>query len=246
MYNLFFLLALSLCSSANLLSPLLSPNHPLQKPLSESSCNCENTNSTGPRTNPPSICNDARLGPEELPRKLPLLSFVSDYDRFGGLTPGQFLAKWTNSTTGRWIYPPKDGFHLDVYGNPILGNLTLEVGTLVDRFGSESGKYVSAADAPYDQRSLPPSSLTTPKEQPGNSTEDLLRYPFGYHVYTVKKPLNVTGGPIAPWFGQPGLGAQFFIGATGNITQLIEWGFLERLHKRKIHTGAGEGGGCGL
>ena len=248
MYTSFFLLLAPWCTSAFSLSQLLSPDHPLQQPLSDSNstCDCTNTNSTGPRTNPPSICNDARLGPVDLPQELPLLSFVSDYDRFGGSTPGDFLATWTDPVTGRWKYPEQDGFHLDVNRKPISGNMTLEVGTLVDRFGSETGKFVSAADAPFDQRSLPPASLNTPKETPKNSTEELHKYPYGYHVYIVKKPLVVVGGPIAPWFGQPGLGAQFNIGATGTVEQLIEKGFLERLHKSDVKPGRGERGGCGF
>lgn len=44
----------------------------------------------------------------------------------------------------------------------------------------------------------------------------------------VKQPLTVLGGPIAPWFGQPGLGAQFYTGDTGNIMSLIDQGYLER------------------
>ena len=115
--------------------------------------------------------------------------------------------------------------------------MILEVGTQVDRFGSESRTYVSAADAPFDQRSLPPSSL--------NTAPDGL-FPYGYHVYIIKKALTVEGGPIAPWFGQPGLGAQFNIGKTGNVLKLIELGYLERLHKKDIKPGPGKGGDCGL
>lgn len=87
------------------------------------------------------MCRDPRLGPRRLPRRFPLLSFVSDYDRFGGQTPGEFLKKWTDPSSGSYRYPPSDGFHLDTAGNPIKGNLTLAVGTQIDRFGSEYGMY---------------------------------------------------------------------------------------------------------
>ena len=99
-----------------------------------------------------------------------------------------------------------------------------------------AGKFVSAAESPYDQRALPPSNLDTPPDAPD--------YPFNYHVCTVNKTLPVIGGPIAPWFGQPGLGAQFYIGDTGNILQLIEKGYLVRHHKSEIAPGPGRGGGC--
>ena len=64
---------------------------------------------------------------------------MSDYDRFGGLTPGQFLAEWTNN--GSFVYPPQDGFQLDTSGNPMQANMTLLTGTKLDRFGSEYGKW---------------------------------------------------------------------------------------------------------
>ena len=103
------------------------------------SCDCSGTSPALPGGNG-SICQDWRLGPVEIPRKLPLLSFVSDYDRFGGQKPGDFLKKWTNPTSGRWVYPDNDGFCLDQQGRAIVGNMTLEVGTKVDRFGSEGGE----------------------------------------------------------------------------------------------------------
>lgn len=87
--------------------------------------------------------------------------------------------------------------------------MLLPPGTLLDRFGGETGlstsaidsveintlliftgTYLSAADAPYSQRSLPPSNLNDNSYYPG--------FPYNYHVYRVKKELEVTGGPIAP------------------------------------------------
>lgn len=240
MYS-FLALFLFLNLSTAISIPNIRPN-PLQQPLltheTNSTCDCSNTNSSGPPTYPPSICNDPRLGPIGLPRTLPLLSFVSDYDRFGGDTPGKFLVKWTDEKTGRWIWPKAAGYSLDIEGKPIVGKMILEVGTQVDRFGSENGTYVSAADAPFDQRSLPPSSLSTPVDG---------LYPYGYHIYTVVKPLMVEGGLIAPWFGQPGLGTQFNLVAMGTVWQLTEeLGYLKRIHKGDVDPGAGSGGGCGL
>ena len=102
----------------------------------------------------------------------------------------------------------------------------------------DEGTYVSAADAPYSQRALPPSNLDTPAGS--------YDYPYNYHIYNVVKSFEVEGGPIAPWFGQPGLGAQFYIGATGNILKLLEDGYLERVKKSSVRPGAGKGGDCGL
>ncbi|KAL8991586.1 MAG: hypothetical protein Q9169_007830 [Polycauliona sp. 2 TL-2023] len=183
------------------------------------------------------ICGDPRLGPAELPTMFPLLSFVSNYDRFGGLEPGDFLDKWTNSTTGYYQYPPKDGFLLNSDGEPIQGNFTLTVGMQVDRFGKEGGKYIAAADAPFDQRALPPDALNTDPELP--------EYPINYRIYNVIKEFEVLGGPIAPWFGQPGYGVQFFTGAIGNVSTLIEQGYLEETDIRTVEPGSGNGTRCG-
>ena len=87
------------------------------------------------------ICGDYRLGPNTLPSVLPALSLVTNYDRFGGKTPGEYLRLWTNASTGRYVYPPFDGFQLDSDAKPIKGKMMLGVGQEVDRFGSEKGMY---------------------------------------------------------------------------------------------------------
>jgi hypothetical protein len=112
------------------------------------------------------VCGDTRLGPKRLPTHLPLDSLLETYDRFGGLCPGQFLAKWFNSTSGYYNYPPIDGFQLNTASAPIEGTITFPVGFLIDRFGSEYGSFVSPAGAPYMQRALPPSNLDTDPSDP--------------------------------------------------------------------------------
>ncbi|KAL2055648.1 hypothetical protein ABVK25_003890 [Lepraria finkii] len=174
------------------------------------------------------VCGDERLGPKDLPNTLPLLDVVYKYHPFGKKTPREFLNKWTHHD-GSYKYPLLNGFQLDIDGVPILGNMTLVVGTTVDRFGSESGQYVSAADAPFSQRSLPPSSLDAPVNDK--------RYPYNYHIYTVNREFTVIGGPIAPWFDQPGLGAQYFLGATETINGLKEKGYLKELNLTELGTG---------
>ncbi|KAJ3036900.1 hypothetical protein HDV00_002244 [Rhizophlyctis rosea] len=170
------------------------------------------------------VCGDSRLGPVKLPKRLPLDSVLEIYDRFGGLCPGEFLKAWFNTTSGWWNYPVQAGFSLDTSGRPIQGNLTLPVGTLIDRFGSEYGTYVSPAAAPYMQRALPPSNLDTPQDDP--------QFPYNYHVYRVKKPLTVLAGPITPWFGQPGQGVQYML--YSNVLSLINTTVLEAVDPRAL------------
>lgn len=124
------------------------------------------------------ICGDKRLGPVVFPQDPPLDSALESYDRFGGLTPQQFLEKWwdpdyanRDGSKGAWKYPPQEGFSLDIsvtsfLPRPIAGNLELTNGTLVDRFGGESGRFLGAYGAPYIQRALPPDNLDTPQTDP--------------------------------------------------------------------------------
>ncbi|KAK4158053.1 hypothetical protein C8A00DRAFT_39609 [Chaetomidium leptoderma] len=178
------------------------------------------------------LCGDSRLGPTRLPLRsddlavAPVLAnALYGYDRFGGLCPGEFIRQWFNESEGWWNYPPQSGFVVanpeggpttQRGGVPIQGKVTLAEETLLDRFGSEYGTFVSPAGAPYAQRALPPSNLVV-----GD-----VAYPYNYHVYTVVKPLVVLAGPIAPWFGQAGAGVQYMI--YQNVATLISDGFLRR------------------
>ena len=109
------------------------------------------------------VCGDARLGPVKLPTSIVLDDLVDGYKRFGDLCPGQFLAKWYNSTAESYNYPPQAGFQLNTDDSPIEGTISLPVGLQIDRFGSEYGTYTSPRGAPYMQRALPPSNLDTPQ-----------------------------------------------------------------------------------
>lgn len=111
---------------------------------------------------PQYICGDPHLGPTQLPTHLPLDTLFSTYNRFSGLCPGAFLIKYFNASAGnggRWIYPDYDGFELDTVNKTISGTILLKPGTLLDRFGAETGGFLSPAEAPFLQRSLPPDSL---------------------------------------------------------------------------------------
>ncbi|RSL48998.1 hypothetical protein CEP54_012635 [Fusarium duplospermum] len=160
------------------------------------------------------ICGDRRLGPRVLPRKLPLGAFVDSYDRFGGLTPNEFLERWWNHTGTGYKYPDHNGFQLDEGNLPMSANMTLTPGMLVDRFGDAGGRYLSPASAPFSQRALHPGNLDTPPSFP--------EFPNNYRVYRVMKNITVIAGPIRPWFGQPGLGTQFFLGDNVNVWKYIK------------------------
>jgi len=170
------------------------------------------------------VCGDPRLGPLVLPSCLPLTSLVdgeSFYRRFGGLCPGEFLSAWTNyavpGQTGWFMYPFADGFANTTAGVPIRGRITLKSGMFLDHFGGATGTFVAPARSPYDQRALPPANLDF-------DAKNGSQFPFNYHVYEVKKPIVVVGGPVTPWFGQPGFGTQFQL--PGPISDLVSDGIL--------------------
>ncbi|KAH6856883.1 hypothetical protein B0I37DRAFT_412778 [Chaetomium sp. MPI-CAGE-AT-0009] len=176
------------------------------------------------------LCGDARLGPTHLPVPTDdsavarvLAVAVAGYDRLGGLCPGAFLERWYDAEAVSWRYPPQDGFliadpeggpQVARPGRPIRANVTLAPETLLDRFGSEWGNFVSPAGAPYVQRALPP----------GNLVGGDPAYPYNYHVYSVVKPLVVEAGPIAGWFGQAGAGVQYKL--FDRVNALITNGYL--------------------
>lgn len=175
--------------------------------------------------------NDARLGPEYLPRpwQRPVGPLLVGYERTGQLSSADFLKKfWEGPAgTGSWKYPPHDGFAV-INGVVDKAPGLLTDGERLDRFGSEYGAFLAPAGDPYAQRALPPQNLNT--REPA--------YPCDYHVYEVTEPFVAWEGSIAPWFEQPGGGRQVKLdsvfldpgeGERLNVKWLIDHGYLARV-----------------
>ena len=182
-------------------------------------------------THSPSVCGDWRFGPVHLPKTGVLGGILSGYQRFGQLTPVEFLNKWWNPTAdfgrGDWRYPPDQGFAHNNTGQVIAGPVTLHAGDLVDRFGDEFGRYLAPAGAKFAQRALPPSNLNTSDP----------RYPYNYHLYRVVKDTVLCAGPQAPAFEQPGQGVQYVTSPAfcprsgvvdGSVNGLLASGNIQR------------------
>ncbi|WP_213610246.1 glycohydrolase toxin TNT-related protein [Pseudoalteromonas sp.] len=103
-------------------------------------------------------------------------------------------------------WPPNSGFQ-----GPVQ-NMTLPVGTRIDRYGSNGGFFISPIGTPFGQRSLPEFSRGTP-----------------YRIFEVLKPINVRGGAIAPAFGQPGGGVQYIL--PQRVGGLVQSGHLRVVEK---------------
>ena len=173
---------------------------------------------------------DAREGPKDVPSLGILASILFGYDRFAGLGAQEFLSRYydpsANGGKGSWRYPPNDGYAPGPDGKPIEFQIQLPVGQEIDRFGSEFGAFLAPEETPYGQRALPPQNLDV--SDPA--------YPCNYHLYRVVKTLTVEAGPVAPAFGQSGLGLQFQVvssllpgaPATVSVKWLVDNGYLTR------------------
>ncbi|KAF7593215.1 hypothetical protein BBP40_011845 [Aspergillus hancockii] len=148
-----------------------------------------------------SLCNNKYLGPK-------IVTAASDpdwselfeaYNPLGLLCPKEFLATWAPGGKG-YTYPIEDGALLDSAGVPLTSNYTLPEGFELDRFGTKYGGYLSPKNTPFAWRSIPPSNLNKYSDSPE----------YNYWVWRVKKTFSIAGGPISPWFGQPGYGLQFY------------------------------------
>ncbi|TJZ58666.1 DUF4237 domain-containing protein [Streptomyces piniterrae] len=169
---------------------------------------------------------DWSLGPKDIPAKGTVGSLVKDYRRFGTYpTAKSFLDAWKKDDW-TWSYPPNDGFS----GSPTP--VTLGAGTMLDRFGSTSGKFVSpvtsAKAVPYKERSIPPSNLQTYRNGDTYDVE------CNYHVYKVRTSVTGKQGGIAAAFGQPGGGTQ--IQLNQSVGQLLAANALEDVTPGRVRT----------
>ncbi|KAB8263018.1 hypothetical protein BDV32DRAFT_146809 [Aspergillus pseudonomiae] len=185
---------------------------------------CEGVPSTG---NSDSLCNNKLLGPKVFtaPDDPEWSEMFKGYSPLGSYCPKDFLREFAPDGK-QYEYPEQDGALLDSVGVPVTTVYTLEEGMELDRFGTQYGGYLAPRDTPFSWRSIPPSNLN---KYP-NSPE------YNYWVWRVVETFNVTGGPIAPFFGQPGYGLQFY--HEGGLKELEEQGIIELIDMKKYSCDA--------
>jgi hypothetical protein len=110
-------------------------------------------------------------------------------------------AQWFD-TAGHLRWPPDDGF------SSTPTPMVLPPGMLLDRFGSDQGRFFSPKGATYVARALPYDCALEP-----------------YTTYRVKAPIFVWAGRAAPWFDQSGGATQFETDASA--AQLVADAALE-------------------
>ena len=175
---------------------------------------------------------DNRLGPAQLPHAGAVYPIVAGYQPLAGLSPQLFINTYWDPTAsggrGGWRFPPANGFLIGANGQPEEMPLALAAGQEVDRFGSEFGAFLAPINTPYASRALPPMSLDNFDAA----------FTCNYHLYKVTKAFTVEAGPIAPGFGQRGLGRQYQLVNTlvpgsptpFNVMWLLDHGYLKRLN----------------
>ena len=93
----------------------------------------------------------------------------------------------------------------------IKENQTIPTGTIIDRYGSEYGKYTSPEGVPYEKRALP-----------------YIENQNAYHKYKVLKQIdNVTISKIAPAFNEIGGGLQYEL--PNSIKELKSKKYIEEI-----------------
>jgi hypothetical protein len=185
---------------------------------------------------PPYVHGDPRLGPVFLPRRGYFGYLLRGYKRYGGLSPSKFLYEYWDEKklpAPDWRYPPDDGFvHQLKYINsrPLRFKVALRIGQFLDRFGAETGRFLSPGGASFISRALPPDSLNTRADDPAHLCN--------YHLYRVKRRFSVDAGPAEPAFQMRGRGLQYVLvsayvhGAPDRLSTkwLADNGYLERVY----------------
>ena len=105
----------------------------------------------------------------------------------------------------------------------VIPNANLQPGTVLGRFGYPGGAYLAPDGTPFAELALPPDSALKPYYQ--YVVDDPTALPPGWHI---------EQSQVASWFHQPGGGQQYRIidefGNSGNVEELVRWGFLRRIN----------------
>ena len=138
--------------------------------------------------------------PKPLPRALPMRRplYRSDLDE-----------QWFDPKTGDLRWPPNDGFD-----GPAV-RTELQPGQTIDRYSGfsgedDAGSFLSPAGTPFGDRALPYDPATQQ-----------------HAVYEVLKPIPVTSGRAAGWFGEPGGGVQYKTDMS--VGDLVRGGYLQQV-----------------
>ena len=143
------------------------------------------------------------------------LAVVRGWEPTGGMPWEDFASRF--GTPESRIWPGNDGFPPGYAPQPAQ----LPEGAIIDRFGSEYGRYLAPDGTPFADRALAPESV-------GGD----------YNRYMITgKPLppgwQIVEGPVEPWYGQtpsPGTLQYMIVGPDGvkvTVKELVDRGILD-------------------
>ncbi|MEB3069857.1 TNT domain-containing protein [[Mycobacterium] vasticus] len=132
----------------------------------------------------------------------------------GGLSAAEFESQF--GTPGARLWPEHDGFPPGYVPQPAQ----LPAGTIIDRFGAETGRYLAPDGTPFADRSLAP---------------ELVGGDYTRYIVTGKPPppgWRILEGPVEPFYGQtpaPGATQYMIVGSDGvhpSVEDLVDRGVL--------------------
>lgn len=141
-------------------------------------------------------------------------AILKNWNPTGGMPWKEFETQF--GAPGERNWPANNGFPEGYVPRPA----NLPAGTIIDRFGSEGGGYLSPDGTPFADRAVAPETVGG----------DYTRY------MVTGKPLppgvQIVEGPVEPWFGQtpsPGATQYMIVGPDGarvTVQDLRQFGFL--------------------
>ena len=149
----------------------------------------------------------------------------ADSPLFDGYHPTPHGPEFTNPD-GSLIYP-EDSLPSKPYAIPgtVIDNADLPKGTIIDRFGSPFGSWLSPDGTLFAERALPLDSAAKSYYQ--YVVDDPMKLPPGYRI---------EESQAAPWFHQPGGGTQYRIiapeGQEPSVQRLVNSGFLRQVERQ--------------
>jgi uncharacterized protein YukE len=148
------------------------------------------------------------------------LAVVHGWDPLGGMSSDDFASHFGTPETRVW--PGNEGFPAGYEPQPAH----LPAGTIIDRFGSEFGRYLAPDGASFGDRALPPESVGGDYNRYMVTGEAL---PPGWRI---------VEGPLEPFYGQtPSPGTlQYMIeapdGVKPTVYELVRLGILDEYGPR--------------
>lgn len=169
----------------------------------------EETTTQAPTPSPSNENVTTSSPPSIVSSSLPLKSIGADFK--GKPSSGDY--SYCDKSKDPIVWPLNDGCLHD----PIP--LTIQVGSILDRFGGTGGFFMSPLGFSYTERSLPYILSDPTCVNYYNEVYNLNNPDENYHMYKVQKEFTVLTCHAAPFFGAPGGAIQY---KTSNpIYQLI-------------------------